>query len=50
MVPTEKNAADWLSKSNKFQAFPPCLKSLEEEEVFAFYAGSVYHVLQLYRA
>ena len=30
----QKMAADWLSKSNRFQAFPPCLKNLEEEEVF----------------
>ena len=26
MVSTQKIAADWLSKSNRFQAFPPCLK------------------------
>ena len=32
MVSTQKFAADWLSKSNRFQAFPPCLKNLEEEE------------------
>ena len=34
MVFTQKIAADWLSKSNRFQAFPPCLKILEEEGVF----------------
>ena len=34
MVSTQKFAADWLSKSSRFQAFPPCLKTLEEEEVF----------------
>ena len=34
MVYTRTIAADWLSKSNRFQAFPPCLKNLEEEEVF----------------
>ena len=32
MVPLTKTAADWLSKSNRFHAFPPCLKNLEEEE------------------
>ena len=32
--PHKKIAADWLSKSNRFQAFPPCLQILEEEEVF----------------
>ena len=26
MVCTQKFAADWLLKSNRFQAFPPCLK------------------------
>ena len=31
MVSTQKIAADWLSKSNRFQAFPPCRKNLEEE-------------------
>ena len=30
MVSTQKIATDWLSKSNRFQAFPSCL---EEEEV-----------------
>ena len=30
----QKIAADWSSKSNRLQAFPPCLKKLEEEEVF----------------
>ena len=34
MLSTQKIAADWLSKSARFQAFPPCLKFLEEEEVF----------------
>ena len=34
MVSTQKKtAAHWLSKSNRFQAFPPCLKIVEEEEV-----------------
>ena len=32
MVSTQKNAADWLSKSDRFQAFPPCPKILEDEE------------------
>ena len=32
MVSTQTNVADWLSKSNRFQAFPPCVKVLEEEE------------------
>ena len=34
VVSTQKIAADWLSKSDRFQAFPPYLKILEEEEVF----------------
>ena len=33
-VSTQKNAADLLSKSNGFQAFPPCLKILGEEQLF----------------
>ena len=32
-IPGKKIAADWLSKSDRFQAFPPCLKKLEEEVI-----------------
>ena len=31
MVSTQTIAADWLSKSSRFQVFPPCPKMLEEE-------------------
>ena len=31
MVSTQIIAADWLSKSSRFQAFPPCPKFLEDK-------------------
>ena len=40
MVSTQIIDADWLSKSSRFQAFPPCPQIVEEEEVFRQYPCS----------